>query len=85
MATEAKLLRDGVLSDPTIWSGGVTPGPHDVAILDGQTLIIDMPWKVKELRADVYDLQWWDCVLKTSKGCTVEIGRLTIVGLPNDD
>ncbi len=67
------------------WEGGVTPGPHDVAILDGQTLIIDMPWKVKELRADVYDLQWWDCVLKTSKGCTVEIGRLTIVGLPNDD
>lgn len=98
MANEIRMRCSGKLSDPSIWEGGVTPGPHDVAILDGQTLIIDMPWKVKELRADVYDLQWWDCVLetskgctwwdcvlKTSKGCTVEIGRLTIVGLPNDD
>lgn len=62
-----------------------TPGPKDVAIIDGHTLTIDMPWKVKELRLDVHDLQWWDCVLETREGCTVEIGQLVIVGTEKPD
>lgn len=80
MPTEIKLLRDGVLSDPTIWSGGVTPGPEDIAIIDGHTLTIDMPWKVKELRVHVRSWQWWDYVCTEGGEFPIEIRNLVITG-----
>ena len=80
MANEIRMRCSGKLSDPSIWEGGVTPGPHDVAILDGQTLIIDMPWKVKELRVHVRSWQWWDYVHTEGGVFPIKISNLVITG-----
>lgn len=63
MAIEAKLLRDGCISDPTIWSTGEIPGPEDTAVIDGNVLTLNMGWRVGTLRVHVYDgKDLWDYV-----------------------
>jgi hypothetical protein len=80
-----KLLRSGELSDPSIWEGGVTPGPEDVATIDGHCLTIDVPWKLRELRVHTHDRQWWEYVRAAKEGIPVDLGRLTVIGAGGTD
>ncbi len=84
-----KLLRSGKLSDPSIWEGGVTPGPEDVAIIERHVLAIDVPWKLGVLHV-ITGKPWrdhvvWEYTHATQDGAPVEVTSLVVIHLRDAD
>ncbi|MDF9393859.1 MULTISPECIES: hypothetical protein [Methylococcus] len=44
--------QNGNASAPATWAGGVVPGPGDVAVANGKSIVIDVDWTLAEVRND---------------------------------